>query len=317
MAALIAFAGTPDFAVPTLLALRAAEVKISCVLTQPDRPAGRGRRLLASPVKLAADGLLIAQPERLHDPAQLRQFGLRPELLVVVAYGLILPTWMLEWPRLGAVNVHASLLPRWRGAAPIHRAILAGDQHTGVSIMQMDAGLDTGPVYTTATVPINPDTSLSMLHDTLAELGARTLIETLPSILAGSARAQPQHAAGATYAAKVKKTEALIDWHESAAAIDRRIRALTGWPVAESRLADGRRLRIWAAQIEPNMPTGQVADLQPGAVLSADSDGIVVVTGNGGIRITELQPPGGRVMAASAWLAAHPLVDACFTSAQS
>lgn len=316
MAPLIAFAGTPDFAVPTLSALRAAEVEISCVLTQPDRPAGRGRRLLASPVRRAADGLVVAQPERLRDPEQLAQFGSQPDLLVVVAYGLILPTWMLEWPRLGAVNVHASLLPRWRGAAPIHRAILAGDQRTGVSIMQMDAGLDTGPVYTTAAVPIDPDTSLSTLHDTLAELGARTLIEVLPGILAGTARARPQEEAGATYAAKVKKAEALIDWHESALAIDRRIRALAGWPVAESRLTDGRRLRIWAAKIEPDVPTGPLAVKQPGAVLSADSAGILVATGNGGIRITQLQPPGGRVMEASAWLAAHSLVDACFTSAK-
>jgi methionyl-tRNA formyltransferase len=308
----IAFAGTPDFAVPSLAALRADGAEISCVLTQPDRPAGRGRRLLASPVRQAAEGLAVAQPERLHDPAQIEAFGPRPELLVVVAYGLILPGWLLEWPRRGAVNVHASLLPRWRGAAPIHRAILAGDERTGVSIMQMDAGLDTGPVYATAAVPIEPTTTVTQLHDTLAALGARTLLEVLPAILNGAAQAEPQDEARACYAPKVQKSEARIDWREPAAVIDRQIRALTGWPVAESTLTDGRRLRIWAAAIDAQARAGG----QPGAVLSAGSDGIVVATGSGGIRITRLQPPGGRIMDASAWLAAHPLVDASFVTPQ-
>jgi methionyl-tRNA formyltransferase len=312
LAAKIAFAGTPAFAVPTLRSLQAFGAQITVVLTQPDRPAGRGRRMLASPVKQAAEGLHIAQPERLRRPAQLEAFGPRPELLVVVAYGLILPAWLLEWPQLGAVNVHASLLPRWRGAAPIQRAILEGDAMTGVSIMQMDSGLDTGPVYAMAEVAIGARTTVTQLHDTLAELGAQTLIEQLPGILSGTARPQPQNDARACYAPKVQKSEAQIDWHEPAAAIDRQIRALTGWPVAESTLTDGRRLRIWAASCEPDLAG---SDLQPpGTILAADNRGIVVATGHGGIRITQLQPPGGRVMDAWAWLAAHPLAGARFVT---
>jgi methionyl-tRNA formyltransferase len=307
LTARIAFAGTPEFAVPTLAALRGFAAEISCVLTQPDRPAGRGRKLVASPVKEAAAGLHVCQPVSLDDQALLEAFGPPPDLLVVVAYGLILPSWLLEWPQRGAVNVHASLLPRWRGAAPIHRAILAGDERTGVSIMQMDAGLDTGPVYASAAVPIAADTTVTELHDALAALGAKTLIETLPAILAGSASAEPQPNQGITYAAKLKKSEADIDWSEPAVVIDRKVRAFTGWPVAESRLGDGRRLRIWAASIVTDAPAAT-----PGTVLSADASGILVATGHDALRITRLQPPGGRVMDARDWLAAHPLVDACF-----
>ncbi len=310
MASLIAFAGTPEFAVPTLTALRASDVEISCVLTQPDRPAGRGRALRASPVKAAAAGLDIAQPERLRDPDQLSGFGPRPDLLVVVAYGLILPPWMLAWPRLGAVNVHASLLPRWRGAAPIHRAILAGDEYTGVSIMQMDAGLDTGPVYTTASVAIAPGTTVTALHDTLAELGALTLLEVLRDILSGAAQPQPQPETGACYAPKIKKSEAVIDWQQPAAAIARQVCAMTGWPVAESTLSDGRRLRIWEAQAVPHS-----AAAPPGTIVAAGSAGIVVAAGEAAVRITRLQPPGGRVMDAGAWLAAHSVADVRFIAA--
>jgi methionyl-tRNA formyltransferase len=306
----IAFAGTPDFAVPTLHTLR-ANATVSCVLTQPDRPAGRGRKLLPSPVKAAAEGLRIRQPARLSDATLLADLGPTPDVLVVVAYGLILPAWLLQWARCGAVNVHASLLPRWRGAAPIHRAILAGDVRTGVSIMQMDEGLDTGPVYLTAAVPIGASTSVTELHDELAELGARTLLEALPGILDGTLQPQPQDASRATYAPKISKREAQIDWHDSAAAIDRRIRALAGWPVAESTLEDGRRLRIWSAELE-----SRHYDAAPGTIVSADDRGILVSAGVGAVRIRRLQAPGGRVMDVGAWLAAHSLENARFSAPQ-
>lgn len=310
MSSLTAFAGTPEFAVPTLAALRESDAQISCVLTQPDRPAGRGRALRASPVKAAAAGLHVVQPAQLSSAEQLGDFGPQPDLLVVVAYGLILPPWMLAWPRLGAVNVHASLLPRWRGAAPIHRAILAGDEQTGVSIMQLDAGLDTGPVYSTATVPIEPGTTVTALHDTLAELGAQTLLRVLPDILSGKAKPLPQPEAGACYAPKIRKSEAVIDWYQPAAAIVRQVCAMTGWPVAESTLSDGRRLRIWEAQA-----VGPATTASPGAIISSGPEGIVVAAGEAAVAITRLQPPGGRVMDAGAWLAAHSVADVRFIAA--
>ena len=306
----IAFAGTPDFAVASLQALRAAGYALTGVLTQPDRPAGRGRKPTPSPVKRAAGELPVHQPEKLRDVALLQALGPVPDLLVVVAYGLILPPWLLEWPRCGAVNVHASLLPRWRGAAPIQRALLAGDAQTGVSIMQMDRGLDTGAVHATAVVDIGATTTAAQLHDDLAALGACTLIEVLPRILDGTSVAQPQDDSGATYAHRIDKAEAKIDWHDSALNIERRVRAFSGWPVAESTLADGQRLRIWRA-----MSTAEAHTAAPGAVLGADADGITVAAGQGCVRILELQPPGGRVMAASAWLTAHPLNNARFISA--
>jgi len=306
----IAFAGTPDFAVPTLLALREA-ADVSCVLTQPDRPGGRGRRLLPGAVRQAAEGLRVVQPERLADPRQARDFGPVPDLLVVVAYGLLLPRWLLEWARCGAVNVHASLLPRWRGAAPIHRAILAGDERTGVSIMQMDTGLDTGPVHASAAVPIGATATVIELHDELARLGARTLLDVLPGILAGTSHPRPQDEAQATYAPKITRHEAQIDWRESAAAIDRRVRALAGWPVAESTLADGRRLRIWSA-----VPQAGACSAPAGTVVGADSNGIVVCAGSGSVRITAVQAPGGRVMDVGAWLAGHSVENARFLPPQ-
>lgn len=294
---------------PSLAALRASAAEITCVLTQPDRPAGRGRRPAASAVKSAAGELPVVQPERLSDPRQIEAFGPVPELLIVVAYGLILPEWLLAWPRRGAVNVHASLLPRWRGAAPIQRAILAGDRRTGVSIMQMRRGLDTGPVYTSATVAIGPTTTAPQLHDVLADLGARTLMQALPGILAGTSIPQPQDEAAATYAAKISKAEARIDWRDSAIDIDRRVRAFAGWPVAESTLSDGRRLRIQAC-----VPQAGECSAAPGTVIAASGDGITVAAGRGTVRITRLQPPGGRIMDAGAWLAAHSVTDVRFQS---
>lgn len=303
----LAFAGTPSFAVPTLDALGRAGGRVSIVLTQPDRPRGRGRKIQASPVKLAAlaAGLAVAQPRRLDDPVLLDEIGPRPEYLIVIAYGLILPGWMLAWPTRAAINVHASLLPRWRGAAPIQRAILAGDAETGVSIMQMDAGLDTGPVYTTAAVPIGARTDAAELHDTLALLGAETLVQALPQIHSGRLGARAQAASGVTHAAKVTKSDGVISWHRPALQIDRQIRAFVGWPVAEARLSDGRRLRIWAAELAPGSVSAGAA--RPGEILATSAAGIDVATGEGVLRLTRVQLPSGRVLDAHAYLAAHSL----------
>jgi methionyl-tRNA formyltransferase len=302
----LAFAGTPSFAVPTLEAIVGAGGRVSIVLTQPDRPRGRGRKIQASPVKVAAltAGLEVAQPRRLDDRALLDALGPRPEYLVVVAYGLILPGWMLSWPRRAAINVHASLLPRWRGAAPIQRAILAGDIETGVSIMRMDAGLDTGPVYATAAIPIGPRTNAAELHDALAALGAETLVHALPRIHSGALDARAQADVGMTHAAKLAKSEAIIDWSRSALEIDRQIRAFVGWPVAEARLSDGGRLRIWAAELAG---ASSSAAARPGEILATRAAGIEVATGQGVLRLTRVQPPSGRVVDAGAYLAAHPL----------
>lgn len=306
----LAFAGTPEFAVPTLEALCRAGACVPLVLTQPDRPSGRGRRLTASPIKHAAlqAGLHVAQPPSLRDAALLGELGSRPEYLIVVAYGLLLPDWMLAWPRRAAINVHASLLPRWRGAAPIQRAILAGDTETGVSIMRMEHGLDSGPVYTRASVQIGERTTAAELHDALATLGAATLVDTLPAIHRGELAAQPQDQTGVTYATKLEKGEAAIDWARAAVEIDRQIRAFVGWPVAEARLADGRRLRIWEAA--PLARAGRHA--APGTILRASESGIEVATGAGLLRLTRVQAPSGRVIPAHAYLAAHPLEHTSF-----
>lgn len=302
---LIAFAGTPAFAVPTLDAILAAGYGVPLVLTQPDRPAGRGRRLKASAVKEAALAarLTVLAPETLKAlPIRAEITARRADLLVVVAYGLIMPPWLLAWPQRGAVNVHASLLPRWRGAAPIQRAILAGDRETGVSIMRMEAGLDTGPVYATERIDIGADDTAASLHDALAELGAETLCRALPAILAGSLKPHPQDSARVSYAAKINKAEAAIDWREPAAAIVRKVHAFNPWPVAESRLGDGRRLRIWDAEV---CASDSLA--RPGAVLAADASGIVVATGKGAVRLCRIQAPSARVMDAAEYLAAAPL----------
>jgi methionyl-tRNA formyltransferase len=249
----IAFAGTPGFALPPLRAL-ASRHTIVGVLTQPDRPAGRGRALTASPVKLeaAAHGWPLAQPASLkseEERAALRAW--QPDVLVVVAYGLILPQAALDIPRHGCINVHASLLPRWRGAAPIQRAILAGDADSGVSIMRMEAGLDTGPVYAVRRVPIGERMTGGELHDALADEGAGALLEVLDAIEAGTAQAVPQPTAGVTYAAKIDKAEARIDWARSAIEIDRQVRAFNPWPIAETRFA-GEQLRILRARPDPH-----------------------------------------------------------------
>jgi methionyl-tRNA formyltransferase len=248
----IAFAGTPEFAVPPLAALcRAAPAhQVVGVLTQPDRPAGRGQKLAQSAVKqfALAAGLPVAQPPTLRDEAgRAALLDWQPDLLTVVAYGLILPPAALAIPRLGCLNIHASLLPRWRGAAPIQRAVLAGDAESGVAIMRLEAGLDTGPVLRTRRVAIGPRTTSGSLHDVLATLGAAELLEAIAQLEAGTAQFVPQPAEGVTYAAKIDKAEARIDWRDSAAAIDRRVRAFDPWPVAEARLG-GEPLKILRAR---------------------------------------------------------------------
>jgi methionyl-tRNA formyltransferase len=308
----IAFAGTPEFAVPSLRALAARGAAVPVVLTQPDRPAGRGRRLAASPVKQAALelGLAVAQPPSLRDPALPAALGAPPDLLVVIAYGLLLPRALLEWPRLGCVNLHASLLPLWRGAAPIQRAVLAGDTVTGISVMQMDEGLDTGAVHLMRETPIHAHESAGDLHDRLAVLAAEALLAALPAVLEGTSRAVPQRADLATVAPKISKAEAALDWRLPALALERRVRAFNPWPVAEGQLTSGARLRVWEA-VALDAPT---AGARPGTVLAATRDGIDVATGGGVLRLTKIQPPSARVMEAAAYLAAHSLAGAAFVA---
>jgi methionyl-tRNA formyltransferase len=275
------------------------------VLTQPDRPAGRGREVAQSPVKTLAleRGLEVRQPERL--PVSLPadgSWGERPDVLVVAAYGLLLPQWLLDWPRIAAVNVHASLLPRWRGASPIQYAILAGDAETGVSIMRRALELDAGPVYAREQLPIASTDTAGDLHDQLAELGAQLLLSTLPGILDGTLEPAPQDESEVTYAPKLSKANAKLDWRREAVVLARQVRAFNPWPVAEAELDDGRTLRIWRARsLEAS------ATAAPGTVLGARPEGIDVVTGKGLLRIDTVQPPGSRPMAAADYLNAHSL----------
>jgi len=300
----IVFSGTPDFAVPPLAALCASVHEVVGVLTQPDRPAGRGRKLAASAVKefALAHGLPVAQPPTLRTAegrAALAEW--RPDVLVVVAYGLILPPEALSLPRLGCVNIHASLLPRWRGAAPVQRAILAGDPVTGVSIMLMDAGLDTGPVLLQRELPIGAGDDSESLLAALAAVGAPALLEALAGLEAGTLPPQSQPATGATYAAKIDKAEARIDWRESAAAIDRRVRAFRPWPVAETRWHD-EQVRIHRARVVPcgsdGMPHSDAISAAPGTILGLQDDLLQVVCGEGCLGISELQRAGRRSMTA-------------------
>jgi methionyl-tRNA formyltransferase len=299
----IVFAGTPEFAVPALAALLDAGQRVMAVYTQPDRPAGRGRKLAASPVKqLAAErGLPVLQPRSLKDPGSLSEFrALSPDVLVVVAYGLILPPPVLEIPRLGCVNIHASLLPRWRGAAPIQRAILAGDSETGVTIMQMDAGLDTGPMLLKRSCPIGPRENAAELHDRLSRLGADAVVEALPALAAGELVGEQQDDSRACYARKLEKVEASIDWTRSAEELDRQIRAFNPWPVAFTDL-DGATMRIWEAEPIP----ASAAGFSPGTVVHSGRDGIEVAAGRGVVRIRRLQMPGKRVMTAAEFVNAR------------
>jgi methionyl-tRNA formyltransferase len=298
------FAGTPEFAVPSLRVLLESGHPPVATYTQPDRPAGRGRQARPSPVKIQAldAGIPVRQPISLRDPAVQAELAvLAPDLLVVAAYGLILPPAVLAIPRLGCVNVHASLLPRWRGAAPIQRAILAGDAETGVCIMRMEAGLDTGPVYARASCPIPRGTTGGELHDRLAALGAETLRATLSALLAGELVPEPQDDARATYAPKLDKVEAELDWSRPAQDLERQVLAFNPNPVAQTQI-DGQTLRVWRARADDESPTAP-----PGTVLSEGSAGIVVATGAGALRLTEVQLPGGRPMPVAAFLAARRL----------
>lgn len=292
----IVFAGTPDFAARHLAALLSSHHKVVAVYTQPDRPAGRGKKLTASPVKLLAQehGIPVYQPASLKaEEAQQELAAIGADIMVVVAYGLLLPKAVLDTPRLGCINVHGSILPRWRGAAPIQRAIWAGDTQTGVTIMQMDEGLDTGDMLKIATLDIDAKETSATLYERLAELGPQALVACLGDIASGNAVAEKQNDELANYAKKLSKEEAQIDWSMSAVAIERCIRAFNPWPMSHFSVADNN-IKIWDADVEE-----ENSDEAPGTILSADKKGIRVATGEGVLRLLSLQPPGKKAMSAA------------------
>ncbi|MCW8887186.1 MAG: methionyl-tRNA formyltransferase [Motiliproteus sp.] len=287
----IVFAGTPEFAAVSLKALIDSPHQVVAVYTQPDRPAGRGKKLTASPVKELAlqSGISVYQPLNLKaDEEQKLLAELDADIMVVAAYGLLLPESILNTPRLGCINVHGSLLPRWRGAAPIHRSLIAGDTETGITIMQMDKGLDTGDMLHKLRCPIEDEDTSGILHDRLADLGAKTLMEALEQIISGTVVAEKQQDDAACYANKLLKAEGQIDWTQSADMLDRQIRGLNPWPVAYSSL-NGERVRIWQA-----FASTESTDQRPGTVISADRDGLKVAAGGGIITITRAQLPGKK-----------------------
>lgn len=298
----VLFAGTPEFAARCLEAILESRHRVAGVMTQPDRPAGRGLVLAPSPVKklAAARGIQIAQPVSLRDArvhAELKHF--RADVIVTAAYGLILPQPVLELPRYGAVNIHASLLPRWRGATPIQRALLAGDRDSGVSIMQMDAGLDTGPLLLQERIPILEDDTAGTLHDRLAELGTRLIVQALDALEAGGLEATPQPAEGVTYAAKLDRLEARVDWRESAMTVNRQVRAFNPSPGADTRVR-GVKLKIWRCATAAGRGV-------PGEVLRVDTRGLCVACGEGVLVVTELQRSGGKRLPAAEFLRGFPL----------
>jgi methionyl-tRNA formyltransferase len=314
----VIFAGTPEFAAVALRSLHAAGFEIALVLTQPDRPAGRGMQLQASPVKQFAleHGLPVAQP------VSLRLNGKYPDIakeahallnatehdvMVVAAYGLILPRSVLDIPRLGCINIHGSLLPRWRGAAPIHRAIEAGDVETGITIMQMEEGLDTGPMLLMEALPIEPMETTGMLHDKLATLGGRMIVDALHGLEQGRLKAAPQPEQGANYAAKITKEEASLDFSQSAAALARKVWAFNPAPGAVGNVADVT-IKIWQAEAL-NVDTSSA----PGQVVAANAqDGILIACGQGVLRVNELQKPGGKRLPYGEFLKGFPLEGLCF-----
>lgn len=310
----VIFAGTPEFAAVALKALHDAGHEIPLVLTQPDRPAGRGMQMHASAVKQLALSydIPVAQPISLRldgkyaEDAKSAQSLLQStphDVMVVAAYGLILPRWVLELPRLGCINIHASLLPHWRGAAPIHRAIEAGDAETGVTIMQMDEGLDTGPMLIREALPIAADDTTGSLHDKLADLGGKLIVQTIGQLAQGhSLPATPQPESGVTYAAKITKEEAALDFTQPAQNLARKIRAFNPFPGATGNF-NGVPIKIWRAQAEP-----LASSSQPGQLLAADTQtGIVVACGSGALRLLELQKPGGKRLSASEFLKGFPM----------
>ncbi len=300
----IIFAGTPEFAARALDALLASPHRVLAVYTQPDRPAGRGRKLTPSPVKqrALAAGIEVRQPATLKDAAEQQALReLDADVMVVAAYGLLLPKAVLEIPRLGCINIHASLLPAWRGAAPIQRAILHGDRETGITIMQMDEGLDTGDILLMRACPIGEDDTAASLHDKLAELGAETLVEALDALAAGHLQARPQDHDQASYAHKLDKAEAWLEWDRPARELERRVRAFNPWPVAQTRYGD-KTLRIWQARSLDEAPRAA-----PGTVIAAGKQGVDVATGEGVLRLLELQLPGGKPQPAASFVNAHDL----------
>lgn len=287
----IVFAGTPQFAAEHLKALLDSPHQIVAVYSQPDRPAGRGQKLAASPVKQLAvqHQIPVLQPQTLRDPAaQAELAALAPDLLVVVAYGLILPQAVLDTPRLGCINSHASLLPRWRGAAPIQRAIEAGDPESGVTVMQMEAGLDTGPMLLKVRTPIAADDTGGSLHDRLAGLGPQAVIEAIAGLAAGTLMGEVQDDSLATYAHKLNKDEARLDWTRPAVELQRLIRAFNPWPICHSTL-NGEALKVHAAELGEGSGA-------PGTLVSADKQGLTVACGQGALRLTRLQLPGGKAL---------------------
>jgi len=310
----LVFAGTPEFARTALAALHEAGHDIALVLTQPDRPAGRGQQLQASPVKqwALAHGVPVAQPRSLRRDGRWPQdaqaarealLATQAQCMVVAAYGLILPQWVLDLPPLGCINIHASLLPRWRGAAPIHRAIEAGDAHTGITLMQMDAGLDTGDMLLVQPCPIPADATTATLHDTLAALGAQCAVQALAAPQRWVRTPQPEQ--GVSYAHKIEKAEAVIDWTGPADLWARRLRAFDPFPGVSTTLPGGEALKLWAghAPADPAAPAGTA----PGTVLGADAHGVRVACGQGVLVLTRLQRAGGKRLDAAAFLQGCPL----------
>lgn len=305
----IIYAGTPEFALPPLQALFQAGFKIAAVYTQPDRKAGRGRKLAASPVKCWAleAGLNVEQPQSLRAPGQQSVLAAYlPDLMVVTAYGLILPEEILTIPRCGCVNLHASLLPRWRGAAPVQRAIMAGDTETGVTLMRMNSGLDTGPMLAKRKTSIAAEENSTELHHRIARLGAELLLEKLPALLAGRLEGEQQDDTQASYANKITKGEAWMDWDRSSHQLACQVRAFNPWPVAQTHWGE-QVVRIWRA-VAAKVDGAEAA--RPGEVIHAEEDGIDVCCGEGVLRVEQLQLPGGRVVSSADFIHAHDIYGA-------